>query len=80
MNSIYETIKFYNLRKSVLRNVALSHDALQLLKINTCAFYSSIFPVRLQVSAFRLFPGACLVSFCTIFHLLRGYNVTDVFV
>ncbi|KRZ82371.1 hypothetical protein T08_16351, partial [Trichinella sp. T8] len=54
------------------------HDALQLLKINTCAFYSSIFPVRLQVSAFRLFPGAYLVSFCTIFHLLRGYNVTDV--
>ncbi|KRY34111.1 hypothetical protein T01_14326 [Trichinella spiralis] len=46
-----------------------SHEALQLLKINTCAFYSSIFPARLQVNAFRLFPSAYLVSFSTIFTL-----------
>ncbi|KRZ52057.1 hypothetical protein T02_3124 [Trichinella nativa] len=90
-------VKFYNLRKSVLRNVALSvifvlmmmtflhafrlnlqkkefaalitfciHDVLQLLKINTCAFYSSIFPARLQVNAFCLYPSAYLVSFSTI--------------
>ncbi|KRY17222.1 hypothetical protein T12_16969 [Trichinella patagoniensis] len=43
------------------------HEALQLFKINTCAFYSSIFPVRLQVNASRLYPSAYLVSFSTIF-------------
>ncbi|KRX14513.1 hypothetical protein T07_13889 [Trichinella nelsoni] len=50
------------------------HEALQLLKINTCAFYSSIFPARLQVNAFRLFPSAYLVSFSTI--LLRLSDVS----